>query len=60
MKAKPKLIERHAIMVNGPIAKVMAMDPIDHLPHTDYGVGKLRKRRNILYKNTSSIKRSSF
>jgi|11BtaG_2_1085332.scaffolds.fasta_scaffold01803_11 hypothetical protein len=59
MKAKPKLIERHAIMVNGPIAKVMAMDPIDHIPNNDYGVQKL-KRRILQNKTTSAIKRPMY
>jgi hypothetical protein len=56
---KPKLIERHPIMVNGPIAKVMAMDPIDHVPNKDYGVAKL-KRRILQNKTISAIKRPMY
>lgn len=56
---KPKLIKRDSIMPNGPIAKVLAMDPIDHVPNKDYGVAKLRKR--ILHnKPTGAIKRPMY
>ena len=54
-----KLIKQDSIIPNGPIAKVMAMDPIDHVPNNDYGVQKL-KRRILQNKTTSAIKRPMY
>lgn len=56
---KTKLIKQDSIISNGPIAKVMAMDPIDHVPNNDYGVQKL-KRRILQNKTTSAIKRPMY
>ena len=56
---KQKLIKQDSIIPNGPIAKVLAMDPIDHVPNKDYGVQKL-KRRILHSKTTSAIKRPMY